>query len=149
MKKRLLNSEPIRFCIVGTIATIIHYGLYLPLSSFLKLNAASSIGFIVSFICNFLLSNYYTFHTRPTWKRAIRFSGSHVVNYIMQISFFNLFLFFGVSKAYAPMPVWAVIMPINFLLVRFALKPHRKHISVTSPQKTAPDYKEIEITQKS
>ena len=149
MKKRLLNSETIRFCIVGTIATIIHYGLYLPLSSFLKLNAAYSIGFIVSFICNFLLSNYYTFHTRPTWKRAIRFSGSHVVNYIMQISFFNLFLFLGVSKAYAPMPVWAVIMPINFLLVRFALKPHKKHIPVTSPQKTTPDYPKIEITQKS
>lgn len=137
MNKKWLNNEPVRFCIVGTIATAIHYGLYLPLSFCLNLNVAYSIGFIVSFICNFLLSNYFTFHTRPTWKRAVRFGGSHVINYAMQISFFNLFLFLGVSKAYAPMPVWVVIMPINFLLVRFALKPHKRRSKITASKKAA------------
>ena len=128
MKQKLRYRELFRFIITGTIITVIHYSIYLALSNFLSLNIAYTTGFIISFVCNFLLSNYYTFQTKPSVKNAIRFCRSHVINYLLQISCFNLFIFLGVPKAYAPMPVWIVILPINFLLVRMALKPSFKLI---------------------
>ena len=109
MKQKLRYRELFRFIVTGTIITVIHYSIYLALSNFLSLNIAYTTGFIISFVCNFLLSNYYTFKTKPSVKNAIRFCGSHVINYLLQISCFNLFIFLGVPKAYAPMPVW-----INF-----------------------------------
>lgn len=126
MKYKPRYHELIRFIITGTIITVIHYGIYLTLSNFLNLNVAYTTGFIVSFVCNFLLSNYYTFRTKPSVQNAIRFCGSHVINYLLQISCFNLFIFLGVPKVYAPMPVWIIILPINFLLIRTALKPSFK-----------------------
>lgn len=101
MKQKLRYRELFRFIITGTIITVIHYSIYLALSNFLSLNIAYTTGFIISFVCNFLLSNYYTFKTKPSVKNAIRFCGSHVINYLLQISCFNLFIFLGVPKAYA------------------------------------------------
>ena len=135
MKQKLRYRELFRFIVPGTIITVIHYSIYLALSNFLSLNIAYTTGFIISFVCNFLLSNYYTFKTKPSVKNAIRFCGSHVINYLLQISCFNLFIFLGVPKAYAPMPVWIVILPINFLLVRMALKPSFKWIKKIHPHK--------------
>lgn len=125
-KKRWDDSEVLRFCITGTVATGVQYGLYLPLCQVMKVNIAFSIAFAVSFISNFLLSNYYSFRTRPTWKGFFRFAGSHVINYLMQAGFLNLFLWLGVPKELAPIPMWAVIMPINFVMVRFALRGPQK-----------------------
>ena len=118
MKQKLRYRELFRFIVTGTIITVIHYSIYLALSNFLSLNIAYTTGFIISFVCNFLLSNYYTFKTKPSVKNAIRFCGSHVI-----------------PKAYAPMPVWIVILPINFLLVRMALKPSFKWIKKIHPHK--------------
>ncbi|MCH5328954.1 MAG: GtrA family protein [Coprobacter sp.] len=120
--KRWDDSEVLRFCITGAAATGVLYGLYFPLCRIMNVNAAYSIAFGVSFVSNFLLSNYYTFRTRPTWKGSVRFAGSHVVNYLMQIGCLNFFIWLGVPKEAAPIPVWAVIMPVNFLMVRFALR---------------------------
>ena len=90
MKQKLRYRELFRFIVTGTIITVIHYSIYLALSNFLSLNIAYTTGFIISFVCNFLLSNYYTFKTKPSVKNAIRFCGSHVINYLLQISCFNL-----------------------------------------------------------
>ena len=50
--------EPLRFVIVGIIATAIQYGIYLALLSIVDANIALTIGYIISLACNFLLSTY-------------------------------------------------------------------------------------------
>ena len=42
--------------------------------------------------------------------------------YLLHVAFLNLFLWLGVSKSLAPIPVFAIVIPINFLLVRFVFK---------------------------
>ncbi|MDR0828545.1 MAG: GtrA family protein [Prevotellaceae bacterium] len=115
-------SEFIRFGIVGVIATAVHYGLYYVLQKFINVNIAYTIGYIVSFVCNFYLTSYFTFKVKPSWKRLFGLGGAHIINYMMHIVLLNLFLYFGISKELAPIPVFAIAIPLNFILVRFVFK---------------------------
>ena len=55
-------------------------------------------------------------------KKGIGFSLSNLVNYGLHILFLNLFLWMGVPDKWAPLPVYCIVVPINFLLVRFVFK---------------------------
>ena len=114
--------EFIRFGIVGVIATAIHYGVYWVLMHWLFVTIAYSIGYAVSFICNFLLTSFFTFRKRATMKKGLGFGVAHGVNYLLHVLFLHCFLWIGVSKSMAPIPVFAMVIPINFLLVRFVFK---------------------------
>lgn len=123
-KKRVYRGEVLRFTITGASVTFILYAVYLPLSFLMpnSLGVAYSIGFAISFVTNFILSNYYTFRTKPTFDRAILFCIVQFINYLLQILCFKFFIWVGVSNIWAPVPVWAFIFPVNFLMMRVALK---------------------------
>lgn len=114
--------EIIRFGIVGTTAMIIHYGIYYVLLPLMNMNIAYSIGYFLSFLCNFLMSSFFTFRVKPSWKRLVRFTGSHGINYFVYLGLFNFFYWIGVPAKLAPLPVYLIAVPISFLLVRFAMK---------------------------
>ena len=114
--------EFIRFVIVGIIATGVHYGIYYLLMTYINYNISYSIGYLIALILNFYLSAYFTFKEKPTWGKMIGMAGAHGVNYFLHIILLNLFLFLGLSKKIAPFPVFAIAVPINFLLVRFVFK---------------------------
>lgn len=123
-KEKKYKGEVFRFTVTGALVTLILYAVYLPLSYILDdtPGVAYSIGFAISFITNFVLSNYYTFRTKPTFDRAILFCIMQFINYMLQILCFKFFIWIGVSNVWAPVPVWIFIFPINFLLMRVALK---------------------------
>ncbi|MBR5531973.1 MAG: GtrA family protein [Bacteroidales bacterium] len=123
-KEKKYKGEVFRFAVTGALVTLILYAVYLPLSYILDdtPGVAYSIGFAISFITNFVLSNYYTFRTKPTFDRAILFCIMQFINYMLQILCFKFFIWIGVSNVWAPVPVWIFIFPINFLLMRVALK---------------------------
>lgn len=115
-------QEIIRFCIVGTLATGIHYGIYLLLNQFILVWLAYSIGYAVSFVFNFYLTSIFTFKEKATVRKGIGFVISHLVNYCLHILFLSLFIWMGVRENYAPILVYLIVIPINFLLVRFVFK---------------------------
>lgn len=119
-----INQQPafIRFVIVGIVATAIHYGLYFLLQFLIEVNIAYTTGYLISFIANFYLTAYFTFRTRPSWGKAFGFGGVHLCNYLLHIGLLNLFLYLGLSKTLAPIPVFAIAIPINFLMVKFVFK---------------------------
>lgn len=121
-----INKEQIleitKFGIVGTTAMLIHYGIYYILLPFMDKNIAYTIGYFLSFLCNYLMSSYITFRVKPSWKRFFRFLCSHGINYFIYLGLFNFFYWVGVPAEYAPLPVYLVAVPISFLLVRYALK---------------------------
>ena len=122
LKYRFDLGEIVRFGVVGVIATAMHYGVYLLLNIYINANIAYTLGYIVSFLVNFVLSNYFTFHTKPSVKKGFGFAFSHLVNYGLHIVFLNIFLYLGMSETWAPIPVYMLVIPINFILVRFFLK---------------------------
>ena len=118
MKKDTVK-EALWFCIVGAVATAIHYGVYFLLQFSLDVNAAYTAGYVVSFIYNYILSARFTFRKKTSVKNGIGFGGAHLVNYFLQVSLLNIFLWLGISRPLAPVPVYCIAIPVNFLMVRF------------------------------
>ena len=124
--KQLLTSEKIkefvRFVIVGVIATTIHYGVYYLLEQIINVNVSYTIGYVVAWFVNLYLTSRFTFKSQLSFKKGIGFAFSHLVNYLLHMLFLNIFLAIGLSAEIAPLFVFAVVIPINFLLVRFVFK---------------------------
>ena len=115
----MLSAEFIRFAIVGVAATAIHYGIYLLLNLAIPANPAYAIGYIISFFCNFYLSSRFTFRKKASVKKGLGFGMSHLINFMLHMLLLNLFLWMGIRESLAPIPVYCLCVPINFLLVRF------------------------------
>lgn len=116
----------VRFCIVGTIAAAIHYGVYylmqLWLSEGIWLSVDYTIGYAVSFVCNFFMTTYFTFRSHVSAGKAAGFGFSHVVNYTLHIVLFNLFMALGIHRLLAPVLVLMVAVPTNFLILRYVYR---------------------------
>lgn len=118
----LKYQEQIRFIIVGILATAIHYGIYILLNLMIVSWLAYSIGYGISFLCNFYLSSKYTFKSKASIKKGIGFGISHAINYLIHITLLSVFIKIGINEELAPIPVFAIAIPINFILVRFVFK---------------------------
>lgn len=115
-------GEVLRFGVVGVLATLIQYAVYWVLIHWLNPSLSMTIGYIISFAFNFLASTRYTFRVKANARRGAGFALSHGVNWLLQMLTLNLFLLLGVSKQWAPIPMFCICVPVNFLLVRFFLK---------------------------
>ena len=120
--RKILSLEFVRFGIVGVVATALHYIIYWLLMHCINVNVAYTIGYLLSWCCNLYLTAHFTFRTTANVKRGVGFAISHLVNYLLHMALLNLFLWLGISKAWAPVPVFCIVIPVNFLLVRFVFK---------------------------
>lgn len=120
--RRQRLGEIVRFGIVGATATVIQYGVYLLLLRWLAPGVANTIGYALSFAFNFVASTRYTFRVEASAKHGAGFALSHAVNYVLQMVMLNLAIWIGVPDKWAPVPMFCVCVPVNFVLVRFFLK---------------------------
>ena len=122
-KNRDQIKQFIRFCIVGTVAAGIHYGIYYVL---LRLgaghNLAYATGYILAFICNFIATSYFTFRTGPSWGKFAGFAGSHAVNFLLHMVLLNVFLWIGMHELIAPIVVMLVAMLVQYTILNFVFK---------------------------
>ena len=132
-KRRTQLGEIARFGIVGLTATLLQYAIYWLLIQLVSddltatrqhvwSSVAMTVGYVVSFVFNFFASTRFTFRVKANAKKGAGFLFSHVVNYLLQMLTLNLFLWLGVPKTLAPIPMFCVCVPVNFLLVRSFLK---------------------------
>lgn len=112
-------GEMVRFGVVGVVATALHYGVYWLLHCVMNVSVAYTIGYVVSFVANYLMSARFTFRKKRSVKNGLGFAFAHAFNYLLQITLLNLFIWLGVSAVMAPVPVYCVAIPTNFLIVRF------------------------------
>ena len=119
----------VRFVCVGVLGTLLQYGIYyLFLDIFRESNADSqtmtsvafSIGFLVEMVVNYLLTNYYTFHTHPSWKNAGGFLVGRMLNYGVQLLFLNILIWLSMTDEVAGIVAIILAGVINyFMLVPF------------------------------
>lgn len=121
-QQREKMGEIVRFGIVGIIATLIQAVTYCLLVSLLNYVVANTIAYIVSFLFNYIASTHYTFRVKSTAKRGAGFLLSHVVNYLLQTATLAFFVWLGMEKRLALIPMFCICVPVNFLLVRYFLK---------------------------
>ena len=125
--KLILQRNPkifefVRFGIVGFVALIILYAVYCMLLLWLEHNIAYTIGYVISFISNYILTVKFTFHTKASKKNGAGFALSHLINYLLQIGCLNFFILLEMDEQVAPIPVFAICVPTNFMLVKFFMK---------------------------
>ena len=120
------RKEFIRFCIVGVVATLIQYAVYylvqLMSDSSLWLNLSYTVGYLVSLVCNFFMTTYFTFRSKVSVGKAAGFSFSHIVNYTLHIVLFNLFISMNIHRLIAPILVLMIAVPTNFTILHFVYR---------------------------
>lgn len=103
-------------------------------------------GYAVSFVANYMVSLRWTFKTEGSVSKGLGFAFSHLVNAGMHLGLLNLFRAIGAGDALSmlliwlvpwlvdllpvlgrpesllPLPVYVIVVPLNFLMVRFFLK---------------------------
>ena len=103
-------------------------------------------GYAVSFVANYFVSLRWTFKTEGSVGKGLGFAFSHLVNAGMHLGLLNLFRAIGAGDALSmlliwltpwlvewmpvlgrpesllPLPVYVIVVPLNFLMVRFFLK---------------------------
>lgn len=121
VNSRSKRAELLRFLMVGGIATVLQYGIYVVFVHAVKVPPVVStmISYAISFIANFFLSSYFTFHSDPNAKKGLAFTLSHLINMGLQTGFVAIFKGI-VGPTLALLPAVALCVPINFFLVRFA-----------------------------
>lgn len=120
--QRTQLGEIVRFGLVGATATVLQYVIYVVVSKWLHPTVANTVGYVISFVFNYIASTKFTFRVKSSARRGAGFALSHVVNYLLQTTCLTFFLWVGVPNALAPLPMFAICVPVNFLLVRYFLK---------------------------
>lgn len=119
--------EIIRFGITGGVSTITNYGVYWILLKWFSPTIAFTLGYIAAMIVNYLLTTAFTFKVKATAKNALGFLVSNGINYLLCTLFLNVFIWLGVGEKWAPIPMYAICIPINYLIVRFVMKTSGKY----------------------
>lgn len=122
IKSQSKIAEILRYGFTGVIATLLQIILYFIFVKYCDapLIVAVCLSYGLSFLVNFVLSNYFTFRTKPNLKKGFAFTVSHLFNLGLQTSLITVF---GklVTGEYAIIPVLAICIPINFIFVRLSL----------------------------
>lgn len=121
-RRRRQLGEVVRFGIVGITATLIQYLAYWICLCWLSPGLSLTVGYIVSFLYNFYASTRFTFRVKANARHGAGFLLSHGINYLLQMLTLHFFLWVGVSEQLAPLPMFCVCVPVNFVLVRYFLK---------------------------
>lgn len=115
-------KEPLRFAATGLAAAVVQYAVYYALLPPLGATPAWTVGFVVSLAVNYLLTTYFTFRVKPGKRNAGGFALGHLINWAMQTLTLNVFIWIGVPKTLAPLPMYAICAPLNYLMLRLLVK---------------------------
>ncbi|MFI0939092.1 GtrA family protein [Streptomyces sp. NPDC021020] len=109
----------VRFALVGGVNTATFYGFYLALHPLMPYFAAYSAAFVLSMIGSFFLNTYFTYRTRPTWRKFLLFPLTNVTNYVVtSIGVYAFVEWAGMNDKIAPLVAAAAAIPFTYLLSR-------------------------------
>lgn len=111
--------QVVRFALVGAVNTGTYYGLYLLLGVWLPYLAAHVLAFALSMVGSFFLTSYFTYRTRPTWRKFLLFPLTNAANFVITTAgVYVLVDLLAVDSTYAPLLAAAAAIPVTFVLSR-------------------------------
>jgi putative flippase GtrA len=122
-----VRVQMVRFTLVGAVNTGTYWGLYLALLTWLPYVAAHVVAFALSMVGSFFLTSYFTYRTRPTWRKFLLFPLTNAANFVVTTC--GVYLLVDVAhfgSRYAPLMAAAAAIPITFVVSRtIMLRPER------------------------
>ncbi|MFF3954504.1 GtrA family protein [Streptomyces sp. NPDC001890] len=114
-----VTAQMARFSLVGVVNTGTYYGCYLVLLMWLPYIAAHVIAFALSMTGSFLLNSWFTYRTRPTWRKFLLFPLTNAANFVITTGGVYLLVdLAGFSSRYAPLVAAVAAIPITFVVSR-------------------------------
>lgn len=108
-----------RFTIVGFINTGVYYGFYLLFRLVMPYLAAHLVATLIAMVGSFFLNTYWTFRTKPTWRKFAIFPLTNLTNYVVQtVGVVLLVETLAIDERIAPLFAAVFAIPITFLLSR-------------------------------
>jgi len=120
-----MRNELMKFIIVGVLNTLHYYGWYLLFSQVIDWHFLPShwIAFAISMIGSFYLNSYFTYNTKPTWRKFFQFPLTYIVQIIIStIVLYILSTYLGVDDRIGALVASVVTIPFTFVLSRKILK---------------------------
>ena len=122
----LKYRSAVRFVLVGALGTGLQYGIYYTLLMLFQrqwpdvgilTSVAFSIGYVIEMVYNYFLTSFYTFRVRPTLKNAGGFLFGRAINYVIQLIFLNILIWFHMSEEWAGIVAIALSGVINYFVL--------------------------------
>ncbi|MBU8881131.1 GtrA family protein [Bacillus sp. FJAT-29790] len=127
-----LKSETIKFILVGFFNTFHYYLWYLLFTEVLNLYylAGHWLAFLISMVGSFYLNTYFTYRSKPSWRKFFQFPLTYVVNITVSTSALYLLKeWLKFDNKFAPILAAAAAIPFTFIISRKILKTRRENIS--------------------
>lgn len=117
-------GELFRFCIVGTIATVIDAAVFYLVRQFAVYQVALISGYFISLVVNYFLTVIWTFKQKPSVNNAIAVVLAHLFNlFVVRMGVMYLLVVqLYVNDRYAYIPTVILSVATNFIIVRFLVK---------------------------
>ncbi|MEC3994216.1 GtrA family protein [Actinacidiphila sp. DG2A-62] len=104
---------------VGVVNTGTFYGCYLALRPWLPYFAAYTAAFVLSMTGSFFLNTYFTYRTRPTWRKFLLFPLTNLTNYVVTgAGVYVLVEWAHVNDRVAPLAAAVAAIPFTYVLSR-------------------------------
>jgi putative flippase GtrA len=114
-----MGSQLVRFALVGVVNTVLYYGIYILLLMWLPYLAAHLSAFVLATVASFFLNARFTYRTRPTWAKFLRFPLSTLVNLAVTTVGLRLLVETAhVHSRLAPLLAAAAAVPLTFVTAR-------------------------------
>ncbi|MER6999283.1 GtrA family protein [Streptomyces sp. NPDC000410] len=122
-----VQAQIFRFALVGAVNTGTYYGCYLLLLTWLPYIAAHVVAFALSMTGSFFLNAYFTYRTRPTWRKFLLFPLTNAANFVITTGGVYLLVDVGGhSDRWSPLVAAAAAVPVTFIVSRvIMLRPER------------------------
>lgn len=111
-----------RFAVVGGINTVVYYTLYLLARTVVPYLAAHLFAVLIAMLGSFFLNCYWTFQTRPTWRKFALFPLTNATNYVLTtVGVVVLVEWCGMDERAAPLVAALAAIPVTFVLSQLVL----------------------------
>ncbi|MGB3773468.1 MAG: GtrA family protein [Rhodococcus sp. (in: high G+C Gram-positive bacteria)] len=112
----------VRYGAVGLVNTAAYYSSYLVFHLLMVYWAAHLLALVVAMVVSFFLNCWFTFRTKPTWRKFALFPLGNAANYVITtVGVVALVSGFGVNERIAPLIAALVAVPFTFVLYKLIL----------------------------
>lgn len=97
----LYHSQAIRYCAVGGLNTLVTAAVILTLTTLgVGLYLSNLSGYVVGILFSFVLNTYFTFSSKPSLQRLIKFITCCAICYVINLIAMNIAMLFGINNEY-------------------------------------------------
>lgn len=120
LKQPLLAHSVARFLIAGSANTLLSLAVYQLLLFWLSYGIAFTLGFFSGVVFSGLVYARYVFASQLTWRRFLSSASYNIFAYGLSLAVLSTLInFAGVHERWAAVLTIAIVLPINFICLRW------------------------------